>query len=356
MEVYLVGGAVRDMLMGCEPKDRDYVVIGSSAEQMRALGYAQVGADFPVFLHPQSHDEYALARTERKNGHGYGGFAVSTEAVTLEEDLSRRDITINSMAMRADGTLVDPYGGAADLKAKVIRHTTLAFREDPLRLLRVARFLARFGPDWTIARETQAMLREMVVSGETDHLTPERVWKEVEKGLMEPHPWLMTQALLALGFASRPPFAEYLATEKTYPEAVSRATGDGQPVEVRFALMFSRRWTVDEAKASRIPSSVREVASVTHRLLTWASGHSAQAAPAEDVLELLLTSDAPRQKARFGLVLAALGYVAPDWALALSQGLARVSRVNSRDVIQPGLNGPEIQERMKAARLLALAA
>ena len=187
MQIYRVGGAVRDHLLGLPTVDCDWVVVGASADEMLALGYRRVGKDFPVFLHPDTQEEYALARTERKQGRGYTGFAVdAARSVTLEEDLARRDLTINAMAEDADGRLVDPYGGQRDLAARVLRHVTAAFVEDPLRTLRVARFAARF--DFTVAPETLALMREITASGELATLTPERVWRELERALGEPHP------------------------------------------------------------------------------------------------------------------------------------------------------------------------
>ncbi len=187
MKIYRVGGAVRDRLLGLPIVDCDWVVVGAGEEEMLALGYRRVGKDFPVFLHPRTQDEYALARTERKQGRGYTGFIVDTaRGVTLEQDLARRDLTINAMAEDADGRLIDPYGGQRDLSAGVLRHVTEAFAEDPLRTLRVARFAARL--DFEVAPETQALMREITASGELATLTPERVWRELERALGEPHP------------------------------------------------------------------------------------------------------------------------------------------------------------------------
>ena len=205
----MVGGAVRDRLLGLPVQDRDWVVVGATPEQMAARGFVPVGKDFPVFLHPDTREEYALARTERKSGHGYRGFTVhASPQVTLEEDLARRDLTINSIAARVDwagaggqkdsGYLIDPFGGRRDLRARVLRHVTGAFREDPVRILRVARFAARFH-DFRIAPETQALMREMVAAGEVDHLVPERVWQELARGLMEAHPARLFEVLRACG-------------------------------------------------------------------------------------------------------------------------------------------------------------
>ena len=208
MQIYMVGGAVRDRLLGLPVQDHDWVVVGATPEQMAAQGYLPVGKDFPVFLHPDTREEYALARTERKSGRGYKGFTVFTSPdVTIDEDLARRDLTINAIAARADWTgtegqkdpeFIDPFHGRRDLQAKVLRHVTAAFREDPVRILRLARFAARFH-DFTIAPETMALLREMVQEGEADHLVPERVWQELARGLMEDHPARLFDVLRECG-------------------------------------------------------------------------------------------------------------------------------------------------------------
>ena len=203
MKIYQVGGAVRDALLGLPVHDRDWLVVGGTPEAMVAQGFTPVGRDFPVFLHPQTHEEYALARTERKSGHGYQGFTVYTSPdVTLEEDLARRDLTINAIAAPADWTgaeaVFDPYHGVADLHAKVLRHVTEAFAEDPVRILRVARFAARF-TDFSVAPETMALMQAMVQAGEVAHLVPERVWQEISRGLMQAQPERMFAVLRACG-------------------------------------------------------------------------------------------------------------------------------------------------------------
>ena len=199
MKTYLVGGAVRDRLLGLPVKDRDWVVVGATPEEMVARGFKPVGGDFPVFLHPETSEEYALARTERKTAPGYGGFVFHADPnITLEEDLARRDLTINAIAMGDDGTVVDPYNGRADLDAKVFRHASEAFLEDPVRILRVARFSARL-PDFTIAPETMRLMTAIVKSGEVDALVSERVWKEISRGLMEVKPSRMFEVLRECG-------------------------------------------------------------------------------------------------------------------------------------------------------------
>jgi tRNA nucleotidyltransferase (CCA-adding enzyme) len=201
MRTYLVGGAVRDRLLGRPVVDRDYVVVGATPEEMTRRGFRPVGRDFPVFLHPDTREEHALARTERKSGRGYHGFVFDTDpSVTLEQDLARRDLTINAIAEDEDGNLIDPYGGARDIEARVLRHVSPAFAEDPVRVLRVARFAARFAPlGFRIADETFALMRRMVADGEVAHLVPERVWAETRKALAEPAPSAFVRTLRACG-------------------------------------------------------------------------------------------------------------------------------------------------------------
>ncbi len=199
-QVYLVGGAVRDKLLNIKSKDNDYVVIGETPKTMESLGFVPIGSDFPVYLHPKTKEEYALGRTERKSGKGYTGFVVdASPTVTLEEDLARRDLTINSMALDEHGNIIDPFNGQTDLQNKTLRHTTEAFVEDPVRVLRIARFLARYGSDWRIHPSTYALMRELKNKSELNHLVPERVWLETEKALGEKHPELYFEALQGLG-------------------------------------------------------------------------------------------------------------------------------------------------------------
>ncbi len=200
---YIVGGAIRDHLLGLPVQDRDHVVVGATPEDMVALGYRPVGKDFPVFLHPQTQEEYALARTERKTARGYKGFAVhAAPDVTLEQDLLRRDLTINAIAQAEDGTLIDPHGGRADLETRVFRHVSAAFTEDPVRILRLARFAARFA-DFSVAAETLELMQTMVAAGEVDALVPERVWQEISRGLMEATPSRMFRVLRECGALAR---------------------------------------------------------------------------------------------------------------------------------------------------------
>ena len=203
MRTYVVGGAVRDALLGLPVKDHDHVVVGATPEEMVSKGYRPVGKDFPVFLHPETQEEYALARTERKTAPGYKGFVFHTSPdVTLEDDLVRRDLTINAIARAEDGTLTDPYGGQRDIEQRIFRHVSDAFAEDPVRILRVARFAARFS-DFRVAPETNALMQRMVAEGEVDALVPERVWQELSRGLMEHKPSRMFEVLRDCGALAR---------------------------------------------------------------------------------------------------------------------------------------------------------
>ena len=241
MKTYLVGGSVRDELLGLPVQDRDHVVVGSTPDEMAKLGFRPVGADFPVFLHPQTHEEYALARTERKTAPGYRGFVFHTDPdVTLEEDLKRRDLTINAMARGEDGVLVDPYGGEGDLRAGLLRHVSDAFAEDPVRILRVARFAARFG--FAIAPETLAMMKRMVASGEADALVAERVWQELSRGLMEKSPSRVVAVLRECGALARVlPEVDRAFDRPDVPERLAarldEAAARGYPLPVRFSLL-----------------------------------------------------------------------------------------------------------------------
>jgi len=247
-QVYLVGGAVRDKLLNIQSKDNDYVVIGETPEVMEALGFLPIGSDFPVYLHPKTKEEYALGRTERKSGKGYTGFVVDASPnVTLEEDLARRDLTINSMALDENGTIIDPFNGQADLKNKILRHTTQAFVEDPVRVLRIARFLARYGSEWSIHPSTTALMQELKNKGELEHLVPERVWLETEKALGEKHPELYFQALDGLGiFPEIEQMKNTPQPENHHPEGdvfvhtmlvLRRAADLGFNLETRFAAL-----------------------------------------------------------------------------------------------------------------------
>ena len=338
MKIYAVGGAVRDRLLGRPVADQDYVVVGSTPEQMEKLGYRPVGKDFPVFLHPQTHEEYALARTERKTARGYKGFEIhASPEVTLEQDLARRDLTINAIARDDDGQIIDPHRGVADLKAGILRHVGPAFVEDPVRVLRVARFAARFG--FAIAPETLDLMREMVRNGEVDHLVPERVWQELSRGLMEDKPSRMLLALRECGALQRIlPEVDALFGVPQPPEhhpevdtglhillVVDYAAVQNYPVTVRFAAL-----THDLGKAAtprehwpkhhghehksvelveqlcerlRVPGECRDLAVLAARY--HGDVHRAEELRPATVLKLLAAADIYRKPARFEELLAA---------------------------------------------------
>ena len=287
MRVYAVGGAVRDELLGLPLKDRDHVVVGATPEEMERLGYKPVGKDFPVFLHPKTHEEYALARTERKSGRGYKGFTVqASPQVTLEDDLRRRDLTINAMAKAEDGTLVDPFGGKEDLEQGVLRHVSEAFAEDPVRILRVARFAARFG--FRVAPETLELMKRMVRSGETDYLVPERVWQELSRGLMEREPQRMFDVLRACSLH-----------DKLFPEVESVARLEGSlPQRVaRLTWLLNEPGVEALCDRLRVPNDVRELALLACR--NRLALRAARLATPEALLELLKRTDALRRPERF---------------------------------------------------------
>ena len=262
-QIYRVGGSVRDELLGLPAGDRDWVVVGATPEQMLAQGFQAVGKDFPVFLHPQSHEEYALARTERKTAPGYKGFAVHfSPDVTLEDDLLRRDLTINAIARAADGSLVDPFHGQADIQARIFRHVSPAFREDPVRILRLARFAARF-PDFTIAPETLALMREMTAAGEVHALVAERVWQELSRGLMSQRPSRMLQVLdQAHALRILLPQLPAPNTQPDWLTALDASAAAHDPLPVRFAILLAGMTIPAE---SRIELGPKMVTSVTEQ-------------------------------------------------------------------------------------------
>ena len=353
MQIYEVGGAVRDRLMGLEPKDRDYVVVGATVAQMLAAGFTQVGADFPVFLHPETNDEYALARTERKAGIGYHGFVVNTEDVSLEDDLLRRDLTINAIARDASGVILDPHGGRKDLEARVLRHVSPAFAEDPLRVLRVARFAARFGPTWTIAPETLTLMAEMVARGELDALVPERIWKEMSRGLMEAWPLLMVRVLQLLNVFSRPVMVDYSGVRFGYTSAMQDAADAGDDLAVRFALSFPRSWTREQALASRVPAQVREVSELA-LALRGMNVPGFAAAGAEEKMALIERLDALRQPLRANLVLRVLEHTEVCGVASLRAAIERARAVDVKAITHGMPPGPHVGQAIRHARLAAL--
>ncbi|HEX6319844.1 MAG TPA: multifunctional CCA tRNA nucleotidyl transferase/2'3'-cyclic phosphodiesterase/2'nucleotidase/phosphatase [Burkholderiales bacterium] len=350
MKAYVVGGAVRDELLGLPLQDKDYVVVGATPEEMVAQGFKPVGRDFPVFLHPQTKEEYALARTERKSGRGYKGFTVhAAPDVTLEDDLRRRDLTINAMARAPDGALIDPFGGRKDLEAGVLRHVSDAFAEDPVRILRVARFAARFG--FRVADETMALMKKMVDSGEADYLVPERVWQEFSRGLAEPHPELMFEVLGRCGLA-----AKLLGGVKPIREILARAARAGASLPVRFAVMA---WPHQEAEVAALsdrlkaPGEVRELALLACRHRIALRG-AALASPAA-LLELLKRTDALRRPERFGELLEAARLAALDVDVArLKRALAAAAAVDAGALAAKAASPAEIAHLLDEARERAI--
>ena len=408
MQIYMVGGAVRDRLLGLPVHDRDWVVVGATPEQMVAQGFLPVGRDFPVFLHPQTREEYALARTERKSGRGYRGFVVQASPdVTLEEDLARRDLTINSIAESADTAgvrgLFDPYNGQKDLHHRVLRHVTDAFREDPVRILRVARFAARF-TDFSVAPETMALMRDMVNGGEVDALVPERVWQELSRGLMEAQPSRMLTVLRDCGALQRllpevarlwgvPQRAEYHPEVDTgihLMMVLDMAARLDAPLPVRFACLThdlgkgttpadvlprhigheerSARLLKGLAERLRVPTDCRELADVVAR--EHGNIHRSETLNAAATVRLLERCDAIRKPARFAQVLQAcecdargrLGFedAAYPQAARLQRALDAALQVRTdtvaTDAAARGLKGPKIGEAVHAARVGAVAA
>ena len=401
LEVYLVGGAVRDQLLGLPINDRDYVVVGATSDDMLRRGFKPVGQDFPVFLHPQSGDEYALARTERKTGPGYRGFQVhAAPDVSLEQDLARRDLTINAMAMSRNGRRIDPFGGAEDLERGVLRHVSGAFVEDPVRILRTARFAARYAlRGMRVAPETMDLMRSMVSDGEVDALVAERIWQEVRDALMEPKPSVFFEALRACGALARIfPELERLwgvpQTAKYHPEidtgvhvmmALDYAAAANYDTIVRYAVLMhdlgkgitpkhvlpshrghdeagvrlvesvSQRW--------RVPTAFRELAVAVTR---WhLRSHLALQMTPKKIYALLEGIDALRRPERLAWfndacradVRGRLGrendvYPQSDF---LVQALEVVRQVNAEALLQRGLSGPELGEALRRARIKSIA-
>jgi tRNA nucleotidyltransferase (CCA-adding enzyme) len=371
MQVYVVGGAVRDELLGLPVADRDWVVVGATPEEMVALGYTPVGRDFPVFLHPETHEEYALARTERKSGRGYRGFTVySAPDVTLEDDLKRRDLTINSMARAADGRLIDPFGGEHDLKAGVLRHVGDSFVEDPVRMLRVARFAARFR--FRVADDTLRLMRRMVDEGEADHLVPERVWQEFARGLCEAHPEEMfltlerCRALVRLMPELDALFAGP-ARDAVFA-SLSRAVGARAPLALRFAALA---WFC-EAKDSeqnceaafralcdrlRAPTEVRDLAVLICRCRERL--RDADEASPTALLALFKTADAFRRAARFAELLSAAALADPQTlggAQRIRTALHAAAAIDAGAIARSASSPAAIAAGIDAARLAAIGA
>jgi len=404
MQTYMVGGAVRDALLGLPVHDRDWVVVGATPEQMVLAGFLPVGRDFPVFLHPDTREEYALARTERKTGRGYHGFSFHADpGVTLQEDLARRDLTINAMAQAGDGSIIDPFGGRQDLQARVLRHVTDAFREDPVRILRVARFAARFA-DFSVAEGTQRLMREMVQAGEVDALVPERVWQELARGLMEARPSRMFEVLRACGALERllpevdrlwgvPQRADYhpeVDTGVHLMMVLDMSARLQAPLPVRFACLThdlgkgttpadvlprhigheerSARLLRGVAQRLRVPGDCQDLADVVAR--EHGNIHRSSEFGAAALVRLLERCDAFRKPQRFADALLAcecdargrLGFEERPYPQRerLLGALATARAVDTAQVAAgahaQGLAGPKVGERIQQARVEAVAA
>lgn len=402
MDIYLVGGAVRDALLGRPVAERDWVVVGATPEELQAQGFTPVGRDFPVFLHPHTREEHALARLERKTGPGYRGFVTEfAPDVTLEQDLARRDLTINAMAQAADGHLIDPHGGRADLERRVLRHVSPAFVEDPVRILRIARFLARFAHlGFSVAAETLELMRQMSASGELDALVPERVWRELERLLGEPTPRAGIELLRECG-ALRIVLPELDAlfgvpqSPKWHPEvdtgehvllALQVAAGRAAPVSVRFAVLMHdlgkaltprSEWPKHIAHEARgvpaieslcqrlrVPQEHRDLAVLASRFHTHV--HRGLELRATTLLEVLESADAFRRPGRFAELLEVcecdargrLGFADQPYPqrARFEQALEAASATTLQPDERDGLLGAAIGERLRRKRLAAIEA
>lgn len=359
MKIYLVGGAVRDKLLGVPAsaiKERDYVVVGATVADMLALGYRQVGKEFPVFLHPKTNEEYALARMERKTRPGYQGFSFDTSpTVTLEDDLLRRDLTINAMAETQDGELFDPYNGKADLAAKVLRHVSPAFAEDPVRILRVGRFLARLADKgFTVAPETFELMRQMVTAGEVDALVAERVWKELERALSEPRPECFFQVLAECG--ALPVLFPHLAMDGPGMAALGTAKAISNATTVRFAALLYAQTNEDIATICnryRVPNAYRELARLT--ALHYETALRATTIEAFELLKLFNSLDIYRRKDRFKDFLKTCEVIAHAYDIKfnsawLNEAADVAEDVDVQALIAQGYQGGELAVALKHRR------
>ncbi len=400
MEIYQVGGAVRDKLLGFAVKDRDWVVVGATPAEMEARGYRLVGADFPVFLHPQTHEEYALARTERKTAPGYKGFSVhAAPDVTLIEDLKRRDLTINAIAEDTHGTLIDPFNGREDVRNKVLRHVSAAFAEDPVRILRVARFAARF-TDFTVAEETEELMRQMTANGEVDALVPERVWAELERALGETAPSRFFEVLRACGALARlfpeidrlygvpqhPKYHPEIDTGVHVMLVLDQATRLSNDRPIRFAALLhdlgkgttpAEEWpshpgheqrSVNLVKnlcaRFRVPNDYRELAMLVAEY--HGDCHRAAELRPDTLLKKLEALDALRRLERFEQFLIACeadsrgrpGYENQPYPQAdiFRQALRAIAAVPIQPLIDAGFKGQAIAAELSKRRIQAIAA
>jgi tRNA nucleotidyltransferase (CCA-adding enzyme) len=356
LKIYLLGGAVRDELMGRSVKERDYVVVEGSVEEMTALGYGSVGKDFPVFLHPKTKEEYALARTERKVSGGYHGFEFDTSRhVTLEEDLKRRDLTINAIAKSETGEIIDPYNGRNDLENKVLRHVSEAFVEDPVRVLRVARFAARFHHlGFTIAPETLSLMANMVKSGECDYLVPERIWKELSRALEERNPEVFFEVLHNCGALMK--ILPEVKNLKKYNEALIQACKDSVDLKVRFAAFLQYIQETELKKITdrlKLPNDYRDLAFI---VIKNRESYSQLQNNAEKLLQLLEQLDAFRRSARLFDFIAACVFVDPAKPRLLKRAYEAAARVDLQKVIASieSKDGEKIKQAVREARRIEI--
>lgn len=358
MKIYLVGGAVRDKLLDLPVTERDWVVVGTTPEEMLKLGYKPVGKDFPVFLHPKTHEEYALARTERKTGKGYKGFTFYTDpGVTLEDDLRRRDLTINAMAESPDGKLIDPFHGQEDLNNKILRHVSEAFAEDPVRVLRIARFAARFG-DFTIHPSTIHLMREIAVAGEINALVPERVWQELQRALGLQYPWrffatLNDCAALAILF---PEIADKFQASINILKTAAKLT---HQESIRFAALLSH---LDQQAVENLCSRVKAPAEYIDLALLVTkyqhNFHNALSLTAEELLVTLEQTDAFRRPGRFAdflLACEANSKKPPSPEMQRFQNAHKLAKeIPIRPLLDRGLKGEKINKELHRLRRMAI--
>lgn len=352
MEIYLVGGAVRDRLLGLPVNERDWVVVGATLEEMLQQGYQPVGKDFPVFLHPETKEEYALARTERKTSKGYKGFKIyAAPDVTLEEDLKRRDLTINAIAEDKNGNIIDPFHGQQDLHDKILRHVSPAFAEDPLRILRVARFAAKL-PDFTLDPQTLQFMQDIVYAGEVEALTPERVFKEIERALNEKAPQRFFEILQACGaFSHLFPMLKNIDVKHLRDSEAFSA-----PAKLALALSSNDLTATQKLISTyRLPNDYADLLKLT--ITQLASLKNLDAQDPQQLLQFILQTDALRRRERFQQLLNILKQLQPDQAPTLAkleQALEIIRNVDHAPLIDQGLSGQDFARALQKMRIVAL--
>jgi tRNA nucleotidyltransferase (CCA-adding enzyme) len=359
MQIYLVGGAIRDKLLGLDVQDRDWVVVNASPELLIEKGFIPIGKDFPVFLHPQTKEEYALARTERKSGYGYKGFTFYTGAdVSIEEDLARRDLTINAIAETDTGKFIDPFNGIKDINQRVLRHVSSAFIEDPVRLLRIARFRATLSSfNFTIAQSTLTLMQKMTTNGEVNHLVAERVWVELEKALSAVNPSLFFITLIECGAIDIviPYFSHLVIDNMTNLIAISKRNNN---TIVKFASLFvghndnlvaKKKYLTVLINKLRIPKAYAEVAKI---VLNYSLQLSSESIEAEQLTKILTTIDAFRRPARLQLIIQAItSLITNSHINRLQLIISSCANINVDDIIQQGYKNKQISEQIYSLRV-----